>query len=354
MSTSTAAAHEPIVELDDSLEEIQDYFEVRGWSDGLPFVPPTRERVARLVGHLGRDPGDVVCTLAPRNGEATVERLAANAVMAGCRPEDFPIVVTAVEAVAAPELNLNAIQSTTHPSGILVLVNGPVAAKLGFNAGPGCLGPGSRANMAVGRALRLALLNIGGGTPGDGDRATQGTPAKIAFCLAENEVDSPWAPYHVEHGFDADDSVVTVIACEGPHNIQDHFSIGGLGVLTTVAGALGQAGSNNIMFCSGFPVVALGPEHAHQIAVSGYSKADVKQFLWEHGRFPLDRLSAEWTADGKLAERVESLTGRRDWVPITSKPENLQVIVAGGPGKHSCWMPTFGGDTKPVMRRLDR
>lgn len=351
---TVSAAHEETFELEDSLEEIQEYFEVRGWSDGLPFIPPTPDRVARLVRYLGRDAEDVLCTLAPRNGEATVGRVATNAVMAGCRPEDFAIVTTAVEAVAAPEFNLNGMQSTTHPTAIMILVNGPVATKLGIHSGPGCLGPGWRANMAIGRALRLALFNIGGGTPGEGDRATQGSPAKIGYCVAENELESPWEPYHVEHGFDPDDSVVTVIACEGPHNIQDHYSISGLGVLTTMAGVLGQAGSNNILSSSGSPVVAFGPEHAHQVAVSGYTKADVKHFLWEHGRFPLDRLSAEWTEDGRVADRVESLTGRRDAVPITTRPEHLQVIVAGGPGKHSCWMPTFGGDTRPVMRRLDR
>jgi hypothetical protein len=351
---ASANDHQPVLEIDDDLEAMQEYFEVRGWSDGLPFVPPTPERVARLVGHLGRDPGDVVCQLAPRNGEATIERIAANAVMAGCRPEDFPIVVTAVEAVAAPELNLNGIQSTTHPTAILVLLNGPVASKLGIASGPSCMGAGARANMAIGRSLRLCLLNIGGGTPGDGDRATQGTPAKIAYCFAENELESPWLPYHVEHGFDVDDSVVTVIACEGPHNVQDHFSIGGEGVLTTVAGALAQAGSNNIMFSSGSPIVAFGPEHAHQVARDGYTKADVKRFLWERGRFPVDRFSAEWMADGRIADRLETLTGQRAEAPVTSKPENIQVIVAGGPGKHSCWMPTFGGDTRPVMRRLER
>lgn len=349
-----SATHEAIVELEDSLEEIQDHFEVRGWSDGLPFIPPTTERVARLVRYSGRDAHEVLCTLAPRNGEATVERVAANAVMAGCRPEDFAILTTAVEAISAPEFNLNAMQSTTHPTAIMILVNGPVAGKLGIHSGPGCLGPGWRANMAIGRALRLTLFNVGGGTPGDGDRATQGSPAKIGYCVAENEAESPWEPYHVEHGFDPDDSVVTVIACEGPHNVQDHFSIGGRGVLTTMAGALAQAGSNNIMFSAGSPVVAFGPEHAHQVAVSGYTKADVKQFLWEQGRFPVDRLSAEWLTDGRVVERVQSLTGSRDAVPVTSRPEHLQVIVAGGPGKHSCWMPTFGGDTRPVMRRLDR
>jgi hypothetical protein len=346
--------HEAVVELEDSLEEIQAYFEVRGWSDGLPFVPPTRERVARFVGHLGRDPAEVVCALAPRNGEATVERIVANAVMAGCQPEHLPIVVTAVEACADEALNLNAIQSTTHPTAIMVLVNGPVAGKMQIASGPGCFGPGWRANVSIGRALRLCLFNIGGGTPGDGDRATQGNPAKIAFCAAENEAESPWEPYHVERGFAPDDSVVTVIACEGPHNIQDHYSIGGEGVLTTVAGALAQAGSNHLLALTGFPVVAFGPEHAHQVATSGYTKADVKRFLWEHGRFPVERLSREWTADGSYADRVERLTGQRLEAPITQKPENLQVIVCGGPGKHSCWMPTFGGDTRPVSRLLER
>jgi hypothetical protein len=270
---------EPTVELDDDLEGIQAYYELRGWSDGLPIIPPTLERVERFVGIVGRDPSEVVCTLAPRNGEATVERVAANAVMAGCRAEDFPIVLAAVEAVADPALNLNAIQSTTHPTAILLLLSGPAAQKAAVASGPGCFGPGPglRGNLSIGRALRLALLNIGGGSPGEGDRATQGSPAKIGYCIAENVEESPWAPYHTDHGFKVTDSVLTAIACEGPHNIQDHYSISGLGVLTTIAGAMAQAGSNNILSNSGFPILAFGPEHAHQVAVSGYSKADVQR-----------------------------------------------------------------------------
>src|SRR5262249_25958947 len=209
---------------------IHDFFETQGWSDGLPFIPPTRERVRNVLRFVARDPDEVVCQLAPRNGDATVERIAANAVMAGCRPEHLPVVIAALEAVADPALNLNGMQSTTHPTAILILLNGPIAAELGVNSGPNCFGPGWRANMAIGRAFRLALLNIGGGTPGDGDRATQGSPAKVGYCVAENEAASPWAPYHVEQGFAAEESVVTVIACEGPHNVQDHGSISGLGV----------------------------------------------------------------------------------------------------------------------------
>ncbi len=348
--------HVPTVELDDDLETIQAYYELRGWSDGLPIIPPTVDRVERFVGAVGRAADDVVATLAPRNGEATVERIAANAVMAGCRAEDFPIVLAAVEAVADPALNLNAIQSTTHPTAILLLLSGPVAQKAGIQSGPGCFGPGPglRGNLSIGRALRLALLNIGGGSPGDGDRATQGSPAKIGYCIAENVEESPWAPYHTDHGFKATDSVLTAIACEGPHNIQDHYSISGLGVLTTIAGAMAQAGSNNILSNSGYPILAFGPEHAHQVAVSGYSKADVQRFVWEHARFPTAKLSPEWMADGGYLRRVAKLIdAETSEAPITTKAENIQVIVAGGPGKHSCWMPTFGGDTRPVHRLLD-
>ncbi len=352
----TDTTHEPTIELDDDLETIQSYYELRGWSDGLPIVPPTVDRVRHFVDVSGRDPDEVLCTLAPRNGEATVARIAANAVLAGCRAEAFPIVLAAVEAVADPALNLNAIQSTTHPTAIMLLLSGPISEKAGISSGPGCLGPGPglRGNLSVGRALRLALLNIGGGSPGDGDRATQGSPAKIGYCIAENVEESPWAPYHTDHGFKATDSVLTAIACEGPHNIQDHYSISGGGVLTTIAGAMAQAGSNNILSNSGYPVLAFGPEHAHQVAVSGYSKADVQQYVWENARFPVAKLSAEWMADGAYRRRVEKLIGDgATEAPITTAPENIQVIVTGGPGKHSCWMPTFGGDTAPVHRLLE-
>src|SRR5690606_8078617 len=139
------------------------------------------------------------------------------------------------------------VNATTHPAAAFVLVSGPIARELGIHHGPGCFGPGFQANAAIGRAVRLVLLNIGGATPGGGDRATQGTPAKFAFCAAEDEDANPWGPYHVARGHPSEASTVTVAACEGPHNIQDHGSNTGLGILQTVAGAMGQAGSNNIL-----------------------------------------------------------------------------------------------------------
>ena len=342
----------PIVESEDSLDAIQDFFETQGWTDGLPFVPPTRDRVSRMMERSDFAPGDLIGVLGPRNGDATLLRLATNAVMAGCRPEYFAVVVTAIQAVAQDPFNLNGIQSTTHPCAVLVLVNGPVAAELGINSGPNCFGQGPRANMAIGRAVRLVLQNVGGGTPGDGDRATQGTPAKVAFCAAENEAANPWQPLHVERGYDPNDSVVTVLACEGPHNINDHGSIGGEGILATVSTSLRQSGSNNIGAGRGQPLVVFGPEHAEQVASDGYSKDDVKRWLFDHTRLPV----ADWSEDWKTPERLDRLaeeTGQREFTRLTSSWDDLDVIVAGGPGKHSCWMPTFGG-TDTVMRRVER
>ena len=341
----------PIVESEDSLEAIQDFFETQGWTDGLPFIPPTRQRVARMLEHTRWSPNDVIGVLGPRNGEATLQRLATNAVMAGCRPEYFPIVVTAIQAVAEEQFNLNGIQSTTHPCGVLIVVNGPLASELGINGGPNCFGQGPRSNMAIGRAVRLALQNVGGGTAGDGDRATHGSPAKIAFCVAENEHENPWEPLHVEHGFAVDDSVVTVVACEAPHNINDHGSISGLGLLTTISTSLRQSGSNNIGVGRGEPMLVFGPEHAAQVAADGYSKDDVKQWLFEQTRLPV----ADWSPDWKTEERLDLLeadTGQREFTHLTANWQDLDIMVAGGPGKHSCWMPTFGG-TETVMRRVE-
>ena len=159
-------------------------------------------RVAEFLRHTTRDRREVVAVLPPRQGEATVERIAINAVMAGCRPEYFPVVIAAVEALAQPPFNLDSVQATTHPVAPLMIVNGPIAKEIGLNGGYNAFGQGFRPNLTIGRALRLVLMNVGGGLPGTGDRATQGSPAKIAYCVAENEDANPWEPLHVELGFD--------------------------------------------------------------------------------------------------------------------------------------------------------
>jgi hypothetical protein len=326
------------------------HYQDQGWTDGLPIVPPTDDDLREFLRFTDRAPREVVAVLPPRQGEATVERIAINAIMAGCKPEYLPLVITAVEVLADPAFNLDSIQATTHPVAPLIIVNGPIGREVGINSGYNAFGQGFRANLTIGRAIRLLLMNVGGGLPGTGDRATQGSPAKIAYCVAENEEANPWEPLHVEHGFPLDVSTVTAIGCEGPHNIQDHFSYTGLGILKVVAGAMGQAGSNNIL-AGGHPVLALGPEHAATIARDGFTKRQVKEFVHEHARFPLARLGEEYRKH--LISR-----GAKDapdtMVPAVRSADQLTVIVVGGAGKHSCWQPTFGDQTGPARRPIAR
>jgi hypothetical protein len=253
------------------------------------------------------------------------------------------VVIAAVEAVADPEFNLDGVQATTHPVAPLIVVNGPIVRRLAINSGYNCFGQGSRANATIGRALRLVLMNIGGGIPGSGDRSTQGSPSKYAYCVAENEAANPWGPLHVERGFSPETSTVTVIGCEAPHNIQDHYSNTGLGVLQNVAGAMGQAGSNNLLR-HGFPLLSLGPEHAATIAADGYDKTSIREYVFENARYPIDRLSPEY------GEVLRAMNRDDHAARIIERPDDMLVIVAGGSGKHSCWHPTFGGYTKPVTR----
>jgi hypothetical protein len=332
-------------------EAVDALYQERGWTDGLPIVPPTEAAVREMLRFTDREPREVVGVLPPRQGEATVERIAVNAVMAGCRPEYFPVVLAGLEALADPLFNLDSVQATTHPVATLLVVNGPIAREIGLNAGGNAFGQGCRANVTIGRAVRLVLMNVGGGLPGSGDRASQGTPAKIAYCVAENEAESPWEPLHVEAGLPADASTVSAFGCEGPHNIQDHYSNTGLGVLLTVAGAMGQAGSNNLLG-AGWPLLSLGPEHAATIARDGYSKRQVKEFLFEHARFPLARLGEEYRR--YQIERRRAVDAPETMLPIVRAPEDISVIVVGGAGKHSSWQPTFGDGTRPTRRTIAR
>ena len=341
-----------LVELPADIEAFTRECAERGWSDGLPVIPPTEDRVAAMLACTDRDPLAVIGVLSPRQGEATVHALAVNAVMAGCEPRWFPILVAAFEAIAEPEFNIASINSTTHPCGVFVLVNGPIAREAGVHAGAGCFGPTFPANATIGRAVRLALLNVAGATPGAGDRSTQGSPAKFAFCAGEREAVNPWGAYHVSRGFEPSTSTVTVFGAEGPHNIQEHGSDSAEGILRTIAGSMGQAGSNHI-FRAGQPVLVLGPEHAETIAADGLTREDIQRYLFEHARFPAASLDP-WF---RLEYRVRLPAGeehRADAAdlryPVADRPEHFHVLVAGGAGKHSSWLPTFGNQTVPQTR----
>ncbi len=320
----------------------------RDWSDGLPLIPPTEDRVAAMLGALDRDPLELLGVLSPRQGEATVHAVAVNAVMAGCQPQHLRIVVAAIKGLCDPAFNLDGINATTHPCGVFVLASGPAARSAGIHGGAGCFGPAFPANVTIGRAVRLVLLNVAGATPGRGDRATQGTPAKLAFCATEREDASPWPPFHTTRGLRPDQSAVTVFAAEAPHNIQDHGSNTADGILQTVAGAMGQAGSNNIL-SHGEPVLAFGPEHAATVAEEGWTRESVQEYLYENARFDTAKVSPEFL--GAVASRMQGGTAPIDLgepLRMADGPEAIHILVAGGPGKHSSWMPSFGGMTHPV------
>ena len=341
-----------LIECDDDPEVVFELLCSKGWSDGLPVIPPTPERVRRMLAYCDREPGQPVLRIPPRYGAATPVRIAANAVMAGCRPQHFPLVLLALEALADEQYNLYGTQATTHPCTTLLIFNGLAAGEAGINAGHNVMGNHFRANAVIGRAVRLALVNIGAAIPGTGDMATAGTPAKFTFCVAENEAASPWDPLHVELGFPLEASTVTVVAAESPHNINDHESITAEGVLTMIAGTMAITGSNNAYY-AGQPVLALGPEHAATLAGDGLGKADVKQWLFDHAILPLSKFSKETIEQRFRRKRADQYADAPLDAPVRmfARPEDLMVIVIGGAGKHSQYVPTFG-NTRAVTRAL--
>ncbi|MQA81199.1 MAG: hypothetical protein GEV10_22395 [Streptosporangiales bacterium] len=336
----------------DTAEEIDDFVAARGWSDGLPVVAPTPERVAAMVAASGL-PADAEVGAVPVSGRiADVRSVAVNAVMAGCRPAHFPALLATLRAVLDPGFNLAGVQATTHPCAPLAVFGGPVVDELGINAGAGALGPGSRANAVIGRALRLVVLVIGEGTIGDGDKATFGHPGKYTYVAAENEPANPWTPLRVDHGLGADASAVTVFAAEAPHNVNDHGSSDGAGILVTIAGTMRTLGNNNI-YLGGDMLVLLGPEHAAVCARDGLTKHDVARRLFELARVRVSELSPENRARfARIRPDPFATAADDDLAPVVASADNVVVTVLGGPGRHSMVVPTFGA-SRTVTRAVD-
>lgn len=328
--------------------------EAEGWGDGLPLIPPTAERILRVCQRANMDPDSRMGAIPPSNADLLISKVAANAVMAGCSEELFPVVLTAIEAMLEPEFNLYGIQSTTHPVAPLVIVHGAAVDDLRFNAGPGTFGPGWRANATVGRAIRLCLLNIGGARPGERDRATQGQPSKYAFCVAENQEASPWRPYVVDHGLSATESAVTIFGGENPHNVNDHVSTSAEGILYTISSAISTIASNSFYYTQGEVFVMFGPEHAATLAAGGFDRPDVQSYLFENARIPLAELKrgGMYGMDSWPRWMLAGATDATRFPPVT-KPDAFRILVVGGPGKHSCVLPGFGA-TNSVTRPLRR
>jgi hypothetical protein len=313
-------------------------------TDGLPVVVPTPERVERMVEAGGLGPEISLGPVPPINGEAIVEKLAINAVMAGCSPEYFPVVLAATRAMLRPEFGLMTIQASTGPYGPMLVVNGPIRNKLGITGGTGCMGPGWHANATIGRAIRLILINIGGGRPGVGDAASQGSPVKFSFCFGEYEEMSPWTPYHTTRGFDASDNVVTVIAAEGTQALlmipPEPGARGATpeGLVNNIAARLVAPGGvahylARVPAAAGtHATVALTPQTARYVDALGWSRERIQEAVWERAIMPIRDRKIYATA---LANEPEEWELDPEWddpdayIRGYDEPSDIQIVVAG-------------------------
>jgi hypothetical protein len=341
---------ERLVTIQGDLEAVQEAFRERRWTDGLPIMPPTVKAVAHMVDTIDEPADAVLGAVAPLWSVATVEKVAVNAVMAGCRPEHFPTVVAATRALLTPEFNLYPIQATTNPGGPLVIVHGPEVRRIGMNSKAGVLGPGNVANACIGRALRFVMLNLGGGRAGEGDFSTHGSPIKFTYCMAENVDESPWPEFHTTRGFDSDASAVTVVGVEGPHNVNDHESTTIKRNLDIIVDAMKPLAHQNWYVSGCEMVVVLGPEHADLARRDGWTRHDVQAYLHQRTVRPV----AELATGGMWGMRAWSrwrngLAGDPEaLIPLVDSPDHILVFVAGGPGKHSMMMPGLGNITRGV------
>src|SRR5579864_1575539 len=335
--------------------DLVEWYFAQGWTDGLPVVPPTREAVDACVAALGGQPQRVECKVPPRHGSLSREVLAINLLMAGGRPEYAPVVRATMLALGAKAFNLNGVQATTHMAAPLLIVNGPVAAAIGMNGDCNAFGSGNRANATIGRALRLVLLNVGGGRPGDLDKSTLGHPGKYTYCVAENERASPWAPYHVEKGFGAEESTVFVLAAEPPHSVTNHVANDAEGILDSIASAMSTIAHNNAV-SSGNCAVVIGPEHARTIAGKGWTRHDVKSYLHMNA-WNLFRDLAFDHRYGRVYNRNLPRWYKRDpdsRIPIVPSPDHIHLFVIGGTaGRFSAFIPGWGHMSAPVLRAID-
>ena len=307
--------------LEDEWEAMWD----RGWSDGLPVVPPTEARVLRMLEGTARDPADTVATVPPDLVECSVEKVAVNAVMAGCRPEHLPVVIAALEAVCTDEFNMHGVLATTMSVGPVLVVNGPVAERIGMNSGLNVLGQGNRANSTIGRALQLVVRNVGGGRPGGVDRATLGSPAKVGFCFAEDEAGSPWTSLAESRGWRPDRSTVTLFAGESPRIFADERSRTPESLTRHLAQAL-QASVSPRMMLGMDGMLVLSPEHMARYADAGWSRDRFMEELGTELLFDGDELLAG--TRGVAAGLPPAAAGQK--IP-KFRPGGLLVVHAGGP-----------------------
>ena len=314
------------LEYDDATDVIESYMS-KGWTDGLPIVPPTPEKVSAFLEHSGRSPSEIVGAEPVRGRAITAEKVAINSVMAGCLPEHFPVVLAAVEAMCEPQFNLHAVTVSTMGVAVLTVVNGPITRELGLNSGVNVFGPGNRGNATIGRALRLVISNVTGAVPGELDKATLGHAGRYTWCMAEAEEVSPWEPLHVQRGLTAEQSAVTVFAGLSPIQVGSGQSTRPDAVLAGLRHGLFAAGPGQDEI-----VVVLTPEIIGHIKAEGWTKQQAAEHLFQVSR----RSASEWAGGTPL--EGDELTG------VAQSPDGITLLVAGGAaGGSAAIIPLWGG-----------
>jgi hypothetical protein len=334
----------------DAWGRANELFYLRGWTDGFPIIPPEVGKVEQMVECTGLPRDHVVAELEPLRGLATIEKIAVNAIMAGCLPEHISILITLTAAIAAPEFNLRGVQTTDENVTPLLIFSGDAAARLGINSGFGALGPGWRANAVIGRALRLIMHNLGGGWPAAVSLAGLGQPGRYSLCFAEHAALNPWEPLHVELGFDLAASTVTLMRVESVINVT--------GGLEEIASVMGSAASQFSLMHGGKVAVVLAPYVARQLAQNRWSKRDVKRWLYEHGRIAKAQWEHWWGPKTLASHQWPQWVARaaaQGAIPVVEDPDDITVVVAGGDlhiPQHA-YLPTWGFPPCRITRQLD-
>jgi hypothetical protein len=327
-------------EFEGTTAELNQMFIDNGWSEGIPVVPPTPEKVDAMLEGTTRAPDEVVWEVPPRNGALTVELVATHAVMAGCKPEYMPVIISILEAMIDPDFNWAGCTTTTHPNGILAVVNGPIAEEIGLASGTGAAGGFNQANTSIGYAVSLITDVVGGSKPPSPDKSSLGWSGNIiTTVVAENIEESPWTSYSEEKGYTDKDNIVTVYAGGPPLNIADHSSVSVDGVLRAFADSVSYAGQNTACAIDTDVILLVNPEFAKLISDAGYTKAQFKEWLWENARKPASAYPDQCAdcASDTLGTTVTEDT----LVPPVSNAEHFQIFVVGGQGKHSQYWPGF-------------
>lgn len=321
---------------DDAASLIELYYE-RGWTDGLPVVPPSETSVKKMLVAAGVNGNEIVGEAKVRNTKVTATKVAVNAVMAGCLPVYMPVVMSAVRGLCHPDFGYHGIATSTGGASVVIIVNGPIAEALGINGKDNAFGPGCRPNLTIGRSLRLLMMNALNTRPGKLDRSTLGSPAKISFCFAENEKASPWEPLHVERGYGADQSTTTLFAAEGIIQTYNQLSSTPEPLLTGMADAMANMGSMNIIGQQQM-VMVFGGEHTEVLRESGWSKSEVKGFLYENAKRSIADLKRAGRLPGDIVEGDDA-----QWRHPVQDPEDIVLVCAGGAaGSFSACLPGWG------------